>query len=319
MDRTINHLSLCTGYGGIDLGLRAVLPTCRAITYVEIEAFACANLVAKMEAGRLDPAPIWTNLRTFDARAYRGHVDILSGGFPCQPFSQAGSRRADEDPRHLFPEIERIIDECRPNCVFLENVEGIISARLQGAEQTSVLKHVMERLESRGYTSTWGMFSAEEVGAPHRRNRVFILAVRNANSHSQSNIALNDETSGLPRIGREHTEEDLADGFEPRLEGHAGDEHGESGQDRKRTSSRSATTRCVQTRWPASPGEKQYRWEEPRTIKRELGGTTDGDSGRLDAHQFRTDRLRLLGNGVVPATAAIAFRTLFTQLQGASQ
>ena len=67
----INHLSLCTGYGGLDLGLRRVLPTCRTITYVEIEAFAVANLVAKMEAGELDPAPIWTNLKTCDWEIFR--------------------------------------------------------------------------------------------------------------------------------------------------------------------------------------------------------------------------------------------------------
>ena len=94
MDTTqTNHLSFCAGYGGIDLGLRRVLPSCRTVAYVEIEAFAVANLAAKMEAGELDQAPIWTNLKTFNAEPFRGLVDILSGGYPCQPFSAAGKRQ----------------------------------------------------------------------------------------------------------------------------------------------------------------------------------------------------------------------------------
>ena len=182
MDTTqINHLSLCSGYGGIDLGLRRVLPTCRTIAYVEIEAFACANLVEKMESKQLDAAPIWTNLKTFDARPFRGKVDILSGGFPCQPFSHAGQRKGTDDPRHLFPDIERIILECEPRIVFLENVEGIISSKYGGTEQ-SVLHYVLGRLEALGYRATAGIFSAEEVGYPHRRKRVFICGVSNTDS-----------------------------------------------------------------------------------------------------------------------------------------
>ncbi len=84
--KTITHLSLCSGYEGIGLGLRRVLPNLREIAYVEIEAFAIANLVAKMEAEQLDPAPIFTDLKTFPYEQFRGNVDILSGGFPCQPF-----------------------------------------------------------------------------------------------------------------------------------------------------------------------------------------------------------------------------------------
>ena len=86
------HLSFCAGYGGIDLGLQRVLPSCRTVAYVEIEAFAIANLVAKMEAGDLDAAPVWTDVKTFPAEPFRGLVDIISGGYPCQPFSAAGKR-----------------------------------------------------------------------------------------------------------------------------------------------------------------------------------------------------------------------------------
>jgi len=137
----INHLSLCAGYGGIDLGLRAVLPDCRTIAYVEIEAFAAANLVAKVEAGELDSAPVHTDIRSFPFEYFRGVVDILSGGFPCQPFSHAGKRDGVDDPRHLWPAIAEGIRACRPAVVFLENVDGIASAKSPGYH--SVLHHVL--------------------------------------------------------------------------------------------------------------------------------------------------------------------------------
>jgi DNA (cytosine-5)-methyltransferase 1 len=169
MDSTaLNHISLCTGYGGIDLGLSRVLgDRVRTVAYSEIEAFACANLVAKMEAGLLDPAPIWTDLKTFPWEKFRGLVDILSGGYPCQPFSAAGKRAGKDDPRHLWPWIADGIAILRPRFCFFENVEGHV---------TLGLRDVIEDLGRMGYRTTWGVFSAAEVGAPHQRKRVFILA-----------------------------------------------------------------------------------------------------------------------------------------------
>jgi len=175
--KTISHLSLCSGYEGIGRGLRAVLPNIREIAFVEVEAFAVANLANKMEAGFIYPAPIYTDLKTFPYRKFRDRVDILSGGFPCQPFSQAGSRKATEDPRHLFPFIAEGIRECQPRIVFLENVEGILSCKTQDGEP--VLQYVLRTLEELGYRATAGIFSAGEVGAPHQRKRVFILGMAN--------------------------------------------------------------------------------------------------------------------------------------------
>jgi DNA (cytosine-5)-methyltransferase 1 len=186
VDRTkeLTHLSLCAGYGGIDEGLSRTLGPVRTVAYVEIEAFAIANLVAKMEEGRMAPAPIWTNLKTFDWSPFRGKVDVLSGGFPCQPFSSAGSRRGDDDPRHLWPYIARGIRAIRPAVVFLENVEGILSAKLKGDHWsdpagTPVALHVLRELERLGYQAEGSVFSAEETGAPHQRKRFFFLAISN--------------------------------------------------------------------------------------------------------------------------------------------
>lgn len=167
---TVTHISLCSGYGGIDLGLRRCVAGLRTIAYSEIEAFACELLLARMEGGQLDAAPIWTDLKRFPWEEFRDRVDILSGGYPCQPFSMAGRRLGGEDPRHLWPFISSGISILRPRVCFFENVEGHIS---QG------LHHVLSDLGRLGYRATWGLFSAAEVGAPHGRKRVFILAHRN--------------------------------------------------------------------------------------------------------------------------------------------
>lgn len=176
-------LSFCTGYGGLDMGIRRVLgERLHGIATSEIEAFAVANLCRKMEEGVMDSMPTWTNLKTFPNKQFYGLVDILVAGFPCQPFSAPGQKRATEDPRHLFPYIDRSIDEIKPRVVFLENVEGILNCECKnqpGAEDGEpVLLYVLRQLERRGYEATWGLFSAREVGAPHRRIRVFILGRR---------------------------------------------------------------------------------------------------------------------------------------------
>jgi site-specific DNA-cytosine methylase len=160
-------ISFCSGYGGIERGLDLAGVEHRVLAYVEIEAFAIANLVAKMETGQLVPAPIFTDIKTFPAHLFRGCVDIITGGYPCQPFSAAGKRLGTEDSRHLWPYILDHIKAIRPVRCMFENVEGHISLGL---------REVIGDLESASYNSTWGIFSAAEVGAPHQRKRVYILA-----------------------------------------------------------------------------------------------------------------------------------------------
>ena len=262
MDPTqFTHVSLCAGYGGIDLGLRRVLPGLRTIAYSEIEEYACGLLAARMESGHLDPAPIWSDLKTFPFSDFHGCVDILSGGYPCQPFSAAGKRRGTDDPRHLWPYIADGIRLCQPRICFFENVEGHISLGL---------RDVLGDLERLGYAATWGIFSAAEVGAPHQRKRIFILAHRCG--------------TGL-------------EGYTRHVHGSGWQSHG---PDR-------SIGPCGVSRWPAGPGEQQHAWEPDRVVESSMGRGAHGITHRVD-------RLRLLGNGVVPATAALAFRTLLTQL-----
>ena len=291
-----NHLSFCAGYGGIDLGLRRVLPSCRTVAYVEIEAFAIANLVAKMEAGELDQAPVWTDVKTFPAEQFHGLVDIISGGYPCQPFSAAG-KRDPKDPRRLWPFLRGAVRAIRPSRVFFENVEGHISLGLST---------VLSDLDEDGYDATWGIFSAAEVGASHQRKRVFIMA----NSPGIRSKRFSEEAEQVGEAscrGRsDNGSEGLANGKCAGLEGHAGDEQNPTGSERTGPD-RSVGPSGVPQRFPARPGQPQFDWEEPRTIVPELDGATDGRTSGVDATANRVDRLRLLGNGVVPATAAKAW------------
>jgi DNA (cytosine-5)-methyltransferase 1 len=216
--KTITHVSLCAGYGGIDLGLKRAIPNLRTIAFSEIEGFACANLVAKMEAGLLDAAPIWTNLKTFPwGGGFCGKVDILSGGYPCQPFSAAGKRLGSNDPRHLWPFIANGIKLMQPKLCFFENVEGHISLGLRA---------VIEELGSIGYKTTWGIFSAREVGAPHQRKRVFILAERSGERSARRFSRQINWQEGIAAVA-------------------------DNGGD---------------VAWPSRPSEPQHEWEPPRVV-----------------------------------------------------
>ena len=192
----------------------------RSVALCEIEAFPIANLVSKMEAGLMESAPIWTDLKTFPWESFRDRVDILTGGYPCQPFSAAGKRAGKEDQRHLWPWIADGIRILRPRACFFENVEGHISLGLSS---------VISDLEELGYKVSWGIFSAREVGAPHQRKRVFILA--------------NLKCAGLERLYNWHTPSEQTEfvGADSRASGH-----------------RSA--------WPSRPGEPQHGWEPPRVV-----------------------------------------------------
>jgi len=169
------NISLCTGSRGLEHGIERTGIKLKTLADVEVEAFVCENLVQQMEQGILDEAPIWTNLKTFNGRPFRGMVDGITGGYPCQPFSVAGKRKGKLDPRHLWPYIggfgeKSIVGTVRPLWCLFENVVGHLELGY---------REVKQDLESLGYTVKEGIFSAEEVGAPHQRKRLFILAVDN--------------------------------------------------------------------------------------------------------------------------------------------
>ena len=338
MDTTeTTHISLCSGYGGIDLGLKRVLPALRTIALCEIEAFACANLVAKMEAGLMDAAPIWTDLKTFPWAEFRDRVDILSGGYPCQPFSAAGKRAGADDPRHLWPFISSGIQILRPRLCFFENVEGHISLGL---------REVIADLESLGYETAWGIFSAAECGAPHQRKRVFILAVssgfRGEAGLSRSltrdkGITGVADDCGAKDIWPSRPSQPQHEWEPPRVVGNAesrarfGQAQGTAGHAAQPDEGLGNASDTGQPQRGSGALGQPGTQQEPqrpdcgsnnseREIESALGGDTNGPASGLDYAELcvtcdnRTDELRLLGNGVVPATAALAFRTLLQEL-----
>lgn len=175
----LRSIELCAGYGGFTLGLRDY--GIRTVAYVERDSYAAATLVARMEEERLDQAPIWDDLCTFDGTAWRGRVDLITAGFPCQPFSTAGKQRGLDDDRWIWPNIAGIIADVRPRYVFLENVTGLIRAGLA---------NVLADLAALGFDAEWGVLSAAAVGAPHRRQRVWILAYADDERHEPSHVGI---------------------------------------------------------------------------------------------------------------------------------
>jgi len=167
MPAQIRGLALCAGAGGLELGIGLALPAYRTAAYVERAPAAVAVLEARMRDRCLHRAPVFDDLRTFDARAWRGRVDLLSAGYPCQPFSVAGRRRGFDDERNLWPHVARVIDQARPDAVLLENV---------AAHLTLGFPVVARQLRRMGYAFAAGVFSAGEVGAAHERRRLFVLA-----------------------------------------------------------------------------------------------------------------------------------------------
>ena len=162
----LNAISICSGYGGIELGVREIVST-QVICYVERELSAAEILRTRMEDKTLDEAPIWYDIRTFDTEPWRGKVDILTGGFPCPPWSTACKQLGEDDPRNLWPDTARLIRGLGVPIVFLENVPGILRYYYET---------IRPELREMGYEVTEGLFSAAETGAPHKRQRIFILA-----------------------------------------------------------------------------------------------------------------------------------------------
>jgi DNA (cytosine-5)-methyltransferase 1 len=294
----VNELALCAGNGGMSLGLRLAVPEARAVCMVEREGFACADLVRKMQAGRLDQAPIFSDVADFDGRAWRGKVDIVTAGAPCQPFSAAGDQRGVSDERWLWPDIERILGECEPRWVFLENVPGVVQHGLA---------RVLHGLAHLGFDAEWCLFSASSVGAPHIRKRFFLLASPGGRG-------------GSPAVGNPNDT-----GLQER-EGITGD-------------ARSECATFERTMWPPGPSSDWSgipeglwpavenanggrRWEEGDSSEQDerADRPCEESGGQSSSQQLvcgvdhgtpnRVDRLRSLGNGVVPLVVAYAFRTL---------
>lgn len=164
----LRGLDICAG-SGIGSWAFEQVGFARTVCYVEHDAYCQRLLQARMSSGDLAPAPIWDNLKTFDGAPWRGCVDIIFGGIPCQPYSCAGKQQGADDARDLWPDFRRVLGEVGPRLALIENVAGFVV-------QPDGLRRVVRDLAEDGWSCVWTIVSAADAGAPHLRKRVWILA-----------------------------------------------------------------------------------------------------------------------------------------------
>lgn len=339
----LNLISICTGGFGLDLGVELAVPSARTVCMVEREAFAVAQLVSAMEAGHMASAPIWSDARTFNGRAWRGAVDGLIGGIPCQPHSLAGRKQGQNDERDLWSDARRIIVQSGAWFVLIENVSGMLSA---GSDEIAGAERVCRDLHKLSFSVEGGLFTASEVGAPHQRERVFILAVADPGDEGLQRRELSgsfgewDRSKALGPTAklRGTSLDDTVRGRRAERR----DDYRKHERDKPRSASEQSlgnadsigecephdanspvtrqdawdcSRRASLRLFPPTPSDNQ-RWIETLERAPELEPAfrrvADGLASRLDI--ARVDRLRMLGNGVVPLEAAYALRTLITRL-----
>jgi DNA (cytosine-5)-methyltransferase 1 len=170
-ERAMNELALFAGAGGGILG--GVLLGWRTVCAVEIDQYARRVLLARQNDGCLQPFPVFDDVRSFDGTKWRGRVDIITGGFPCQDISCAGKGAGITGERSgLWKEFARIIGEVRPRYALIENSPMLV---IRG------LDTVLCDLAEMGYDARWGVVGAHNSGAPHKRDRIWILAYTKGN------------------------------------------------------------------------------------------------------------------------------------------
>ena len=188
----LRHLDLFSGIGGFSLGLEAT-GGFETVAFCDIEKY-CLEILEKRYPG----VPRYTNIKELNHDTIKTDgvfpIDIITGGYPCQPFSVAGRKKGEEDPRHLWPEYFRLIKELRPSWVIGENVSGHIKLGLDT---------VLKNLESEGYSARTFSISASSIGANHQRERVWIVANSKQDNYFEQVRRRNEEESGIQKKYRE--------------------------------------------------------------------------------------------------------------------
>ena len=302
-------LSVCSGIGGLDLGVGKYF-NASVVGYVEREAFCLAHLVHKMEARELDPGPVFSDLADVPWGRLRGLVDIVAAGVPCQPFSEAGKRRGRDDERHLWPRFRDGLEELLPAVVVFENVDGIAHG------PDPVLLDVLRDLERLDYRVEAASVSAEEVGAPHRRRRWFALAIHADSSERGPTIyadkKLADSDVGGLAEQRSTFDDNWGDAFWNHARGCCQDV-ADSEDDKRRCGigeKKAGVRQEIQWgRGPSGSGSDGGAPDGPWSVEPKLGRVANGVSHRVD-------RLRALGNAVVPQQAYRALEILWRMHHG---
>ena len=292
----MNELSLFSGCGGGLLGTK--LLGWRPVGYVEFDDYCQRVISQRIKDGLLEEAPIFGDIRAFIdqgyAAGYQGLVDVVSGGFPCQPFSVAGKRKGADDERNMWPATIEVIRLVRPRYAFLENVPGLLNSGYFGT--------ILADLAESGYDARWRILSAAEVGAPHKRDRLWIVAHTKSSRLQGQRVARirngsgeeNGGTDQLARAGATDECTDVADTSQPglsitargKLQGFPGKDEKSKGRELGRGTSEERGY------WPAEPN---------------VGRVANGVPSRVH-------RIKAIGNAQVPAVVATAWRLLTGQI-----
>ena len=322
--QSLNELALFAGAGGGILG--GHLLGWRTVCAVEWEPYPASVLCSRQNDGLLPPFPIWDDVQTFDGKPWRGIVDVVSGGFPCQDISAAGKGAGIDGERSgMWGEMARIICEVRPRFVFVENSPMLTSRGLG---------RVLGDLAAMGFDAKWGVLGAADVGANHQRDRIWIVAKWNGQlPHAQHNRIRRWEqqqesiketnremanTNSIPSKVRGNDFANEAIGRK-RDNDHSGSRSNDWGQlDTKKNGEMAYSSEIRLRREKAKQGMEGFRfakcgvdknwWQrEPKDVSRvtqsNLGGMANGVASRVD-------RLKAIGNGQVPLCAATAWRIL---------
>jgi DNA (cytosine-5)-methyltransferase 1 len=281
--QSLNELALFAGAGGGILGGK--LLGWRTVCAVEWEQYPASVLCARQNDGLLPPFPIWDDVQTFDGKPWRGIVDVVSGGFPCQDISAAGKGAGIDGERSgMWGEMARIIYEVRPKFVFVENSPMLTSRGLG---------RVLGDLAAMGFDAKWGVLGAADVGANHQRDRIWIVGklaytsqLFSNGSNDNSRVSLERKKKSEP--GDNCGSQELANSTSLR----------QSRQRQHEQCSSSKTNSYRQANITKSIGFSDFWATEPN-----VGRVADGVAARVD-------RLKAIGNGQVPLCAATAWRIL---------
>ena len=313
----MNELALFAGAGGGILG--GHLLGWRTVCAVEYDCYAASVLVQRQNDGILQPFPVWDDVRTFDGKPWRGIVQVVSGGFPCQDISVAGSGAGIDGERSgLWSEMARIVDEVRPCFVYVENSPALT---VRG------LGRVLGDLAEMGFNAQWGVLGAVHAGAPHKRERIWIVAhaaglqdngERGDNQLRRDTVGRGQQTA-LGKIGEADNYcargccENVADTNQIGWNRGAG----MFWQSRRVESANGcdlSDTDCQRQQEqhaPAFAGESRQFARLSDSGRGETWWTVEPRVGRVvNGVASRVDRLKALGNGQVPAVAAAAWKVL---------
>jgi len=298
----MNELALFAGAGGGILG--GHLLGWRTICAVEWEPYPASVLCARQNDGLLPPFPIWDDVQTFDGHPWRGIVDVVSGGFPCQDISAAGKGAGIDGERSgMWGEMARIICEVRPRFVFVEN-SPMLTFRGLG--------RVLGDLAAMGFDARWGVLGAADVGANHQRDRIWIVGMdRNSNRNDErtQREICSRKIANTSGVCSEMADTDSAQRQRNECTKRTHEKH----TNINRASELAYTQDKRYVWWLRSMGatESQYNDRGSPSNGRREWWEVEPNVGRVaDGVAARVDRLKAIGNGQVPLCAATAWRIL---------